>query len=98
MATGRIKHLCSKCYGLDKHGRCLPHGGERRDNVDLPIECDDFNDASMMLWYLVASSMNPHFKKSEIAILILLGTLMFFVLITFLMAFDMIPFFSVVLK
>lgn len=98
MGTGSIRHLCSKCYGLDKYGRCLPHGGERRDNVDLPIECDDFNDATLMLWYSVASSMNPNFRKSELAALIIFAILIFFTVITFLMVYGMIPFFNVVFR
>lgn len=98
MGTGRIKHLCSKCYGLDEHGRCLPHKGERRDNIDYPIECDEYHDATLMLWYLIACSMNPHFKKSELVVLIILGILMFFAIITLLMVFEMMPFFTVVWK
>jgi len=98
MATGSIKHLCSDCYGLDIHGRCLPHKGERRDNVDFPIECDDFGDASLMLWFSVASSMNPNFRKSELAALIIFAILIFFTMITFLMVYDVIPFFTVVFR
>jgi len=95
MATGTIKHLCKDCYGLDKTGHCLPHKGERRDNIDLPIECEDFHPAIMMLWYLAAASMNPHFKKPEMAVLIILGTMLFLTIIVFLMLFDVIPFFKV---
>ena len=96
MATGTIKHICSKCYGLDKNGHCMPHKGERRENIDLPVECDDYHPATMMLWYLMACSMNPHFKKKELAMLVILGTLLFFVIITFMMIFGMIPFFKVI--
>ena len=95
MATGTIKHMCSKCYGLDKNGHCVPHKGERRDTIDLPIECDDYHPASMMFWFLVASSMNPHFKKNELALLVMLAALLFCVIITFLMIYGMIPFFKV---
>lgn len=95
MATGRIKHRCADCYGLDKHGRCIPREGERRDNIDFPIECDHYHSATMMLWYLAACSMNPHFKKPEMAVLIIVGTMLFLTIIVFLMLFNIIPFFKV---
>lgn len=98
MGSGTIKHLCSECYALDKHGHCVSHKGERRENINFPIECEDYHPANMMLWYLVASSMNANLKKSEIAVLFILGILLFFTVITILMIFDTIPFFSVVWK
>lgn len=95
MSTGTIKHICSKCYALDENGRCVAHQGERRDNIDYPIECDEYHAANRMFWFLVASSMNPHFKKRELALLFVLAVLLFCVIITFLMIFGTIPFFKV---
>ena len=95
MSSGTIKHVCTKCYALDENGNCIANGGIRRDKLNIPRECLKYHPAIFMFWYNMARSMNPHFRKWEIGVLIILGVMFFFAIFMFLMVFGLIPFFTV---
>lgn len=95
MTADNIKHICSKCYALDKNGNCVANNGERVDRLNMPRECSKYHPAIMMFWYHMASTMNPHLNKWELGTLIILGTMFFFVIFMFLMVIGLIPFFTV---